>query len=134
VDHLLVFFFTRVIFVFVYAWALFTAMYLARESGIPESVQVISAIAGALIPFIFDTIFAAHHLAQKTANNMAVKEKLEHIIEAKRVDDDENTIFVKLKNINARGVYGGDAPDRQRSMCTCPCIEDNDGEPPAQPV
>ena len=97
VEHLLIFFFRRIIFVFVYSLALILVMILGRDSGIPETVQVISAIAGALIPFIFDTIFADHHLTQRNANNLAMKDKLWHILKAKRF---ENNIVVEINNLN----------------------------------
>ena len=96
-DHLLFYFFRRVIFVGLYAFVLFTIMILGRDSGVSESVQVINAIAGAMIPFIFDTIFADHHLSIRTSNNLATKEKLGHIL---KVNKRENTIFVELININ----------------------------------
>jgi hypothetical protein len=96
-DHLLFYFFRRVIFVGLYAFVLLTIMILGRDSGVSESVQVISAIAGAMIPFIFDTIFADHHLSVRTSNNLATKEKLGHIL---KVNKRENTIFVELININ----------------------------------
>lgn len=96
-DHLLFYFFRRVLFVGLYAFVLFAVMILGRDSGVSESVQVISAIAGAMIPFIFDTIFADHHLSVRTSNNLATKEKLGHIL---KVNKRENTIFVELININ----------------------------------
>ena len=96
-DHLLFYFFRRVIFVGLYAFVLFTIMILGRDSGVSESVQVINAIAGAMIPFIFDTIFADPHLSVRTSNNLATKEKLGHIL---KVNKRENTIFVVVSNIN----------------------------------
>jgi hypothetical protein len=105
-DHLLFYFFRRVIFICLYAFVMFTVMILARDSGVSESVQAINAIVGVLIPFIFDTIFADHHSPQKTCVNMATREKLEHIL---KVDKRENkTIFVELININ-----NGKSPEGQ---------------------
>ena len=63
---------------------MFTVMTLGRESGVSDSVQVIDAIAGALIPFVFDTIFADRHLSQKMSKIMATKERLEHILKVKK--------------------------------------------------
>jgi hypothetical protein len=97
-QHLLFYFFRRVIFVGLYAFVMFTVMTLGRESGVSDSVQVISAIAGALIPFVFDTIFADRHLSQKMSKIMATKERLEHILKVKKREN--NTIFVELINVN----------------------------------
>ena len=97
-QHLLFYFFRRVIFVGLYAFVMFTVMTLGRESGVSDSVQVISAIAGVLIPFVFDTIFADRHLSQKMSKIMATKERLEHILKVKKREN--NTIFVELINVN----------------------------------
>ena len=96
-DHLLVFFFRRVIFVSVYAFALCIAMILARDSGVSEGIQAVSAIAGALIPLFLDSILADHHAVKMDANNMAMKEKLLHMLKAERLG---KNILVKLIKIN----------------------------------
>ncbi|CAB3998567.1 Hypothetical predicted protein [Paramuricea clavata] len=97
-DHLLFYFFRRVIFVGLYAFVMFTVMILARESGISGSVQVMSAIAGGLIPFLFDTSLDDSSLSEKMSRIMATKEKLEHILKVKKREN--NRIFVELININ----------------------------------
>ena len=53
------------------------------ESGVSATVQLISAIAGGLILFVFDTIFAEHHISQKNSKNAATRGKLEHILKVK---------------------------------------------------
>ena len=97
-EHLLFYFFRRVSFVIVYAFMMFTVMTLSRDAGVSENLQVIGAIVGVLIPFIFDTIYADHHLSQKACQNMATKEKLLHILKFRRLEN--NTVFVELININ----------------------------------
>jgi hypothetical protein len=96
-DHLLFYFFRRVIFVGLYAFVMFTVMILARESGVSGSVQVMSAIAGGLIPFLFDASLADSSLSEKLSGIMATEEKLEHILKVKKREN--NTIFVELINI-----------------------------------
>jgi hypothetical protein len=98
-KHLLFYFFRRIIFVGLYAFVMFTVMISARDSGVSESVQVISAIAAAIIPFVFDTIFADHHISQKMSKNMATKERLEHILKVSERGEN-NTIVVELIDIN----------------------------------
>ena len=75
-------------------------MILARDSGISEGVQAVSAIAGALIPLFFDNILADHPPTKKDANDMAIKQKLRHILKAKILKN--NTIVVKLINIDKK--------------------------------
>ena len=96
-DHMLFYFFRRVIFVGLYAFVMFTILILGRESGISGSVQVISGIAGALIPFLFYTNFADSSLSEKMSRIMATKEKLEHILKVKKREN--NIISVELINI-----------------------------------
>ena len=96
-DHMLFYFFRRVIFVGLYAFVMFTVLILGRESGISGSVQVISGIAGALIPFLFYTNFADSSLSEKMSRIMATKEKLEHILKVKKREN--NTIYVEFINI-----------------------------------
>ena len=76
---------------------MFTVLILGRESGISGSVQVISGIAGALIPFLFYTNFADSSLSEKMSRIMATKEKLEHILKVKKREN--NIISVELINI-----------------------------------
>jgi hypothetical protein len=87
-------------------------MILGRDSGISESVQVISAIAGALILFIFDTIFADHHLSQKNSNNMAMKERLEHILKVNKREGGK--IFVELINVKNSESHKEQGNDNQQ--------------------
>ena len=96
-DHLLFYFFRRVVFVLLYAICMFVIITLVRESGVPESVQIISGILGALIPFLFDTIFADLHEEQGNAKNIAMKQKLEHMLKATKLDD--NAILVEFRNV-----------------------------------
>ena len=98
-EHLLFYFFRRVLFVFLYAFMMFTVMILTRESGVSESSQVITAIVGALIPFIFDTIYADQHETQRKAMNEATKEKLKHILKANK-DENNNIVVELILNIN----------------------------------
>ncbi|XP_028401030.1 uncharacterized protein LOC114524108 isoform X2 [Dendronephthya gigantea] len=98
-DYLLFHFVRRFFFVFVYAFLMLIVLILAKDSGIMESVQALSAIVAILLPFIFDTIYADHHTAQKTAVNMATKEKLEHII-LRVKKQKENLFLVQLKYPN----------------------------------
>ncbi len=50
-----------------------------------------------MLPFIFDTIFADHHSSQKNSNNMAMKERLEHILKVNKREGGK--IFVELINV-----------------------------------
>jgi hypothetical protein len=96
-DHLVFYFFRRMIFVGVYVLGFITVMIVVRESGVSETVQLISAIAGGLILFVFDTIFAEHHISQKNSKNAATRGKLEHILKVNK--NKTNTIFVEVINI-----------------------------------
>ncbi len=97
-DQLLFYFFRKVIFIFLYAFVMFAVMTLARDSGVSNSVQAINGIAGALIPFIFDILFAEHHSPQKVCNDLAMKERLEHMLKINKREGSK--IFVELINVN----------------------------------
>ena len=70
---------------------MFIVMILVQETGVSGSVQAISAIVAILIPFVFDTIYADHHSAQKYSKNMAMKERLLNIL---KVSGSENNLIV----------------------------------------
>ena len=97
-DHLLFYFFRRVLFVGIYAFGMLTVMVLVRESGASGIVQVISAVFAALIPFIFDTMFGDYDLSQINCEEVAIRQRLEHML--KKVEVKENTIFIHLVNVN----------------------------------
>ena len=97
-DHLLFYFFRRIIFVGVYVLGMIIVMVVVRESGVSENVQLISAIAGALILFVFDMIFSEHHISQNNSKKAAMRGKLEHILKVNKYEN--NTIFVEVININ----------------------------------
>ena len=107
-DQLVFYFFRRMILVGVYVLGFIIVMVVVRESGLSESVQLISAIAGALILFVFDTIFAEHHISQKNSRNAATREKLEHILKVNKYEN--NTIFVEVININNDKSQGIEEP------------------------
>ena len=113
-EHLLFYFFRRVIFVVLYAFVMFTVLISARDSGVSESVQIIGAIAGAVIPLVFDTIFADLHLSQRTSKNMATKERLEHILKVNKRGKN-NTIVVELLNI------ADNESENVEGCCCCCC-------------
>ena len=86
-------------------------MVLARESGVSESVQAVSAIAGVLIPLFFDNILSDDHATKDTANNMAMKEKLSYMLKAERLG---KNIVVELININPNSnPTSNPSPDRK---------------------
>ena len=97
-DRLLFNFFRRVIFVGLYSVCMLIIMTVAQKSGVSGSVQIISGILGILIPFVFDSIFAEHHLSQRITQEKAIKQKLQHILKTTRID--KNTVLVELVNIN----------------------------------
>jgi hypothetical protein len=107
-DQLVFYFFRRMILVGVYVLGFIIVMVVVRESGLSESVQLISAIAGALILFVFDTMFAEHHISQKNSRNAATREKLEHILKVNKYEN--NTIFVEVININNDKSQGIEEP------------------------
>jgi hypothetical protein len=107
-DQLVFYFFRRMILVGVYILGFIIVMVVVRESGLSESVQLISAIAGALILFVFDTMFAEHHISQKNSRNAATREKLEHILKVNKYEN--NTIFVEVININNDKSQGIEEP------------------------
>ena len=65
-------------------------MILARDSAKSEIVQIISGILGLLIPFVFDSILTEPHLSQKTNEEAAMKQKLEHLLKATRLPNFDN--------------------------------------------
>ena len=104
-ENLLFYFIRRVIFVAIYAFVMQVLMLLGRESGISSSVQIISAIATAVIPFIYDTIFADPDMALKDSKNEATKEKLEKILRVYKRENSD-TIYVVLITVD-KGHYEG---------------------------
>ena len=97
-DQVLFYFVRRVIFVGIYGFGMLTVMVLVRESGASGIVQVISAVFAALIPFIFDTIFSDNHSSQIASEEIAMRQRLEHILKVKMQEN--NTILIQLVNIN----------------------------------
>ena len=97
-DQVLFYFVRRVIFVGLYGFGMLTVMVLARESAASGIVQVISAVFAALIPFIFDTMFGDNHSSQIASEEIAMRQKLEHILKVKMQEN--NTILIQLVNIN----------------------------------
>ena len=99
-DLELFYFFRRVLFVGLYAFGMLTVMILARESGVSGIIQIISAIFAGIIPFIFDTMFGPQHFSQIsiTCKEMAMRQKLEHILNVK--EQENNTILIELVNEN----------------------------------
>ena len=97
-DRLLFYFFRRMIFVGLYSVCILVIMTVAQKSGVSGSVQIISGILGILIPFVFDSIFAEHYLSQRTSQEKAIRQKLQHILKTTRLN--KNTVLVELVNIN----------------------------------
>ena len=97
-DQVLFYFVRRVIFVGLYGFGMLTVMVLVRESAASGIVQVISAVFAALIPFIFDTMFGDNHSSQIASEEMAMRQKLKHILKVKMQEN--NTILIQLVNIN----------------------------------
>ena len=93
-DHILFHFFKRLIFVGLYVVGMLIVMIVARDAGVPETVQVISGIVGALIPFIFDTILADQDSSHKKSEVTAMKEKIRHIVQPEKGEN--ATIIVNL--------------------------------------
>ena len=93
-NHLLFQLFRRMIFVGLYSFCLLVIMILARDSAKSGIVQIISGILGLLLPFVFDSIFAEPHLSQKTNEEAAMKQKLEHLLKTTRLHN--NTILVEM--------------------------------------
>ncbi len=75
-----------------------TVTILSRDSGVSGIIQFVNAILGVLMPLVFDTIFAEHHLSKKISEEMAMRQKLEHILKVK--GNENNIILVELININ----------------------------------
>ena len=97
-DQVLFYFVRRVIFVGLYGFGMLTVMVLARESAASGIVQVISAVFAALIPLIFGTMFGDNHSSQIASEEIAMRQKLEHILKVKIQEN--NTILIQLVNIN----------------------------------
>ena len=97
-DHLLFYFFRRVLFVGLYALGMLTVMVLVRESRVSGIVQVIGAIFAALIPFIFDTMFSDYDLSQINCEEVAIRQRLEHMLKATKLDD--NAILVEFLDVS----------------------------------
>ena len=102
-DHLLFYFFRRVIFVGLYAFGVLTVMILGRDSGVSGIAQIMGAILAGLIPFVFDTIFAEQHLSQKTSKGTAIRQKLESMLNGEWHPEKEKIILVELDNNNYNG-------------------------------
>ena len=100
-DRLLFYFFRRVLFVGLYAICMLMVMILARDSGVSGIVQIVSGILGVLVPFVFDSIFAEHHLSQRISEEAAMKQKLKHILKVK--EQKNKTILVVLKDPSKYG-------------------------------
>ena len=94
-DHILFYFFRRVVFVCLYSFCLLAVMILARHSGVSDTLQFISSILGILLPFVFDSIFAEHE-SQSNSEKAAMRQKLKHILKVKKQEN--NTILVELKD------------------------------------
>ena len=100
-DRLLFYFFRRVLFVGLYAICMLMVMILARDSGVSGIVQIVSGILGVLVPFVFDSIFAEHHLSQRISEEVGMRQKLKHILKVK--EQENNTILVELKDPSENG-------------------------------
>ena len=94
-DHLLFYFFRRVVFVCLYSVCLLVVMILARHSRVSDTLQFISGILGILLPFVFDSIFAEHE-SQSNSEKAAMRQKLKHILKVKKQEN--STILVELKD------------------------------------
>ncbi|XP_028400987.1 uncharacterized protein LOC114524071 [Dendronephthya gigantea] len=95
-DYLLFRFFRRVVFVSLYAVIMFMVLSLSRKTGLSAGAQALSAIVGILIPFIFDTIYADNHKAQRNSINIATKAQVGHLLKVHKREN--NIIRVELVN------------------------------------
>ena len=75
---------------------LLVILILIRDSGVSDTVQIISGIVSVLLPFIFDNIFAEHHLSQRISREGVMRQKLEHMLKVKKQEN--NKILVQLKD------------------------------------
>ena len=95
-DEILLPFFAKIFLVALFAYFLFLFQSLSQTSGESSNTKILTTIVATLIPFLFDLIWTQNSDAHKTANDLALKSKLERTLKVCGVNNVTGEILVEF--------------------------------------